>query len=78
MTAAAIGTTLRENNLKEMEGGVILESQVFAIPADTAKQAKCLLDISNEILEGLEAHLRAVGTCQRGEAVQRAHCKSSF
>lgn len=45
------GTTLRENNLKEIEGGVILESQVIAIPAYIAKQAKC-----NGILE---CYLRA-------------------
>ncbi|KAK4405027.1 ATP phosphoribosyltransferase 1, chloroplastic [Sesamum angolense] len=49
------GTTLRENNLKEIEGGIILESQKVTDPA------KGVLDITHEMLERLEAHLKAVG-----------------
>ena len=103
------GTTLRENNLKEIEGGIVLESQVsylgpcqasdFVVSRMPLKEglqatafvtvnfACCLyhifsynilqavlvasrkaliqrrgaLDITHEILERLEAHLRAVG-----------------
>ncbi|KAJ0078091.1 hypothetical protein Patl1_36800 [Pistacia atlantica] len=67
------GTTLRENNLKEIEGGVVLESQVSCLsslltsPAmryasrKSLIQRKGVLDTTHEILERLEAHLRAVG-----------------
>lgn len=97
------GTTLRENNLKEIEDGVLLESQVsysfsslrivqykyhpyyhcvhtFFIVYSSNYHLTCifwqgvliankkslihrkgLLDITHEILERLEAHLRAAG-----------------
>ncbi|PIA44052.1 hypothetical protein AQUCO_01800238v1 [Aquilegia coerulea] len=42
------GTTLRENNLKEIEGGIILESQAVLVA-------------SKKSLIQLEAHLRAAG-----------------
>ncbi|KAK6157024.1 hypothetical protein DH2020_011272 [Rehmannia glutinosa] len=56
------GTTLRENNLKEIEGGVILESQAVLVASRRSLiQRKGVLDITHEMLERFEAHLRAVG-----------------
>ncbi|KAL6328825.1 hypothetical protein AAG906_003842 [Vitis piasezkii] len=55
------GTTLRENNLKEIEGGVVLESQAVLVASRKSLiQRKGVLDTTHEILERLEAHLRAV------------------
>ncbi|CAL5407354.1 unnamed protein product [Camellia sinensis] len=56
------GTTSRENNLKEIEGGVILQSQAVLVASrKSLTQRKGVLDITHEILERLEAHLRAIG-----------------
>ncbi|CAI0387539.1 unnamed protein product [Linum tenue] len=56
------GTTLRENNLKEIEGGVVLESQAVLVASKKSLvHRKGLLDTTHEIIERLEAHLRAVG-----------------
>ncbi|XP_038877868.1 ATP phosphoribosyltransferase 2, chloroplastic-like [Benincasa hispida] len=56
------GTTLRENNLKEIEGGVVLESQAVLLASrKSLVQRKGALDTTHEILERLEAHLMAVG-----------------
>ncbi|XP_043695354.1 ATP phosphoribosyltransferase 2, chloroplastic-like [Telopea speciosissima] len=56
------GTTLRENNLKEIEGGVVLESQAVLVASKKSLiQRKGVLEITHEILERLEAHLRAAG-----------------
>ncbi|GMP55733.1 hypothetical protein CsSME_00020465 [Camellia sinensis var. sinensis] len=56
------GTTLRENNLKEIEGGVILQSQAVLVASrKSLTQRKGVLDITHEILERLEAHLRTIG-----------------
>ncbi|EOX97147.1 ATP phosphoribosyl transferase 2 isoform 3 [Theobroma cacao] len=56
------GTTLRENNLKEIEGGVVLESQAVLVASRKALiQRKGALDTTHEILERFEAHLRAIG-----------------
>ncbi|CAN4108155.1 unnamed protein product [Withania somnifera] len=56
------GTTLRENNLKEIEGGVIVQSQAVLVAGrKSLMQRKGVLDITHELLERLEAHLRAVG-----------------
>lgn len=56
------GTTLRENNLKEIEGGVVLESQAVLVASRRSLiQRKGVLDTTHEIIERLEAHLRAVG-----------------
>ncbi|CAL5379853.1 unnamed protein product [Camellia sinensis] len=56
------GTTLKENNLKEIEGGVILQSQAVLVASrKSLTQRKGVLDITHEILERLEAHLRAIG-----------------
>lgn len=54
------GTTLRENNLKQLEGGRILESQgVFVASRKALKANPTLLATVKEILERLEAHLTA-------------------
>ncbi|WMV12399.1 hypothetical protein MTR67_005784 [Solanum verrucosum] len=56
------GTTLRENNLKEIEGGVIVQSQAVLVAGrKSLMQRKGVLDITHEMLERLEAHLRAEG-----------------
>ncbi|PON83808.1 ATP phosphoribosyltransferase HisG [Trema orientale] len=56
------GTTLKENNLKEIEGGTVLESQAVLVASRRSLiQRKGVLDTTHEILERLEAHLRAVG-----------------
>lgn len=56
------GTTLRENNLKEIEDGVIVESQAVLVAGrKSLMQRKGVLDITHEMLERLEAHLRAAG-----------------
>jgi ATP phosphoribosyltransferase len=54
------GTTLRENNLKEIEGGVVLESQATLVASRRSlHKRKGVLEITHELLERLEAHLRA-------------------
>lgn len=56
------GTTLRENNLKEIDGGIVLESQAVLVASRKSLiQRGGVLDTTHEILERLEAHLRAVG-----------------
>ncbi|GAB4848133.1 ATP phosphoribosyltransferase 2, chloroplastic [Ancistrocladus abbreviatus] len=56
------GTTLRENNLKEIEGGVVLRSQAVLVASrKSLTHRKGVLDITHEMLERLEAHLRAAG-----------------
>ncbi|GKV24388.1 hypothetical protein SLEP1_g34003 [Rubroshorea leprosula] len=56
------GTTLRENNLKEIEGGFVLESQAVLVASRKSLiQQKGALDTTHEVLERLEAYLRAVG-----------------
>ena len=55
------GVTLRENNLKEIEGGKVLESQGVLVANRNAllKDGGKLLDIVHELIERLEAHLKA-------------------
>jgi ATP phosphoribosyltransferase len=54
------GTTLRENNLKEIEGGVVVESQATLVASrKSLHKRKGVLEITHELLERLEAHLRA-------------------
>ena len=56
------GTTLRENNLKQIEGGRVLESQGVLVASRTALLNRPgTLEIIHELLERLEAHLRAEG-----------------
>ncbi|XP_026666235.1 ATP phosphoribosyltransferase, chloroplastic-like isoform X6 [Phoenix dactylifera] len=56
------GMTLRENDLKEIEGGVVLASQaVFVASKRSLNTREGVLEITHEILERLEAHLRATG-----------------
>ncbi|TVU10026.1 hypothetical protein EJB05_43530, partial [Eragrostis curvula] len=54
------GTTLRENNLKEIEGGVVLESQATLVASRRSlHKREGVLEVTHELLERLEAHLRA-------------------
>nr|XP_029123037.1 ATP phosphoribosyltransferase 2, chloroplastic isoform X3 [Elaeis guineensis] len=56
------GMTLRENDLKEIEGGVVLESQAVLVASRRSLNTRQdVLEITHEILERLEAHLRATG-----------------
>jgi ATP phosphoribosyltransferase len=54
------GTTLRENNLKEISGGSVLSSQgVFVANKRALLERKEVLDTVHELLERFEAHLTA-------------------
>jgi ATP phosphoribosyltransferase len=54
------GVTLRENRLKEIEGGQLFDSQAVFIGNRTALlERPGVLDITHEIIERTEAHLRA-------------------
>ena len=55
------GVTLRENNLKEIEGGKVLESEGVLVANRNAllRDGGRLLDIVHELIERLEAHLKA-------------------
>ncbi|KAG0608585.1 hypothetical protein M758_8G116900 [Ceratodon purpureus] len=56
------GTTLRENNLKEIDGGAVLSSQgVFVANKKALLERKEVLDVAHEMLERFEAHLTASG-----------------
>ncbi len=59
------GVTLRENRLKQIEGGRMLDSQAVFIGNRTAlTQRPDVLTIARDMLERFEAHLRAVGQHQ--------------
>lgn len=54
------GTTLRENNLKQIEGGHIIDSQGVLVASRKAlKTHPGLMQVVKELLERLEAHLTA-------------------
>ncbi|KAG6556845.1 hypothetical protein Mapa_001792 [Marchantia paleacea] len=56
------GTTLRENNLKELEGGKVISSQgVFVGSKKALMNRPGVLESAHELLERFEAHLRARG-----------------
>ncbi|KAL6844727.1 hypothetical protein ACP4OV_025386 [Aristida adscensionis] len=56
------GTTLRENNLKEIKDGVVLESQATLVASrKSLHKRNGVLEITHELLERLEAHLAATG-----------------
>lgn len=55
------GVTLRENRLKEIEGGRLLDSQmVFIGNRQALRERPAALNIAYELLERIEAHLRAM------------------
>lgn len=54
------GTTLRDNHLRELEGGAILHSQAILIANRQAlQQRREVLELARQLLEYTEAHLRA-------------------
>ncbi|BDA42120.1 ATP phosphoribosyltransferase [Coccomyxa sp. Obi] len=54
------GVTLRENNLKEIEGGRIIDSQGVLVANKRAlREQPGLLTVVHELIERLEAHLKA-------------------
>jgi hypothetical protein len=63
------GVTLRENNLKELEGARIMDSQGVLVGNRAALLARPeLLAIVHELIERFEAHLTA-GTCVRRQGL---------
>lgn len=55
------GVTLRENRLKQIEGGQLLQSQMIFIGNRTALTRRPeVLAVARQMLERIEAHLRAV------------------
>lgn len=70
------GTTLRENRLRPLEDGTIVRSQAVFIGNRAALAARAdLLDTTRQVLEFIEAHLRAKGQYMifanvRGESVE--------
>lgn len=55
------GTTLRENNLKEIAGGAVLTSQgVFVANKKALLERQEVLDVAREMLERFDAHLTAL------------------
>lgn len=56
------GTTLRENRLRPIEGGTILDSQAILIGSrEVLKTRPDVLAVTRQILEFIDAHLRARG-----------------
>lgn len=56
------GTALRENNLKEIEGGLVLESQGVLVANKKALiHRRDVLETVHEMLERIEARLKALG-----------------
>lgn len=56
------GVTLRENNLKEIDGGKVLESQGILVGnRKSLIERPGLLEITQELIERFEAHLTAEG-----------------
>lgn len=54
------GVTLRENNLKELDGGLIMQSQGCLVANKRALQDReGLLEVVHELIERFEAHLKA-------------------
>jgi ATP phosphoribosyltransferase len=59
-TQVSTGVTLRENNLKELEGARIMDSQGVLVGNRAALLARPeLLAIVHELIERFEAHLTA-------------------
>ena len=60
------GVTLRENNLKEIEGGKILESQgVLVANRRALKRDARLLKVVHELIERFEVRLRIFSCIRR-------------
>ena len=54
------GTTLKENNLKELKGGRVLDSQgVLVMSRRAVEERGGILPMVKELLERIEAHLFA-------------------
>jgi ATP phosphoribosyltransferase len=73
--------TLKENNLREIEGGRILESQgvLVANKRSLLERPAQLLPVLHELLERLDAHLKAEqfysGWCHIGVMLCCACCR---
>ena len=58
------GTTLRDNHLRRLDDGLMLRSQACLIAnCHTLQQRPRVLAIARQLLEYIEAHLRAKGSC---------------
>jgi ATP phosphoribosyltransferase len=59
------GTTLRDNHLRPLDDGLILESEACLIANKNALQERAnVLDVARTLLEFIEAHLRAQNSFQ--------------
>lgn len=72
--------TLRENNLKELSGGLIMESQGALVANKRALQDReGLLEVVHELIERFEAHLKAgkffqIQANMRGDSADEVGC----
>ncbi|CAI5472489.1 unnamed protein product [Closterium sp. Yama58-4] len=65
------GTTLKENNLKELKGADVLNSQgVFVVSRRALEEREGLLGMTKEMLERIEAHL-----CARDQYIVTANMR---
>ncbi|CAI5996702.1 unnamed protein product [Closterium sp. NIES-65] len=65
------GTTLKENNLKELKGADVLKSQgVFVVSRRALEEREGLLGMTKEMLERIEAHL-----CARDQYIVTANMR---
>ena len=63
-TQVSTGVTLRENNLKQLEGGKVLDSQgVLVANRRALKERKGLLEIAHELIERFEVGLDCKPVC---------------
>ena len=78
------GVTLRENNLKELEGGLIMRSQGALVANRRAlKDRQGLLEVVHELIERFEAHLKAgkfysVLANMRGDSAAEVHSQHTL
>lgn len=57
------GTTLRDNHLRQLDDGSILQSEACLIANRQALRSRAgVLDVARQLLEYIEAHLRAAGS----------------
>ena len=70
------GTTLRDNHLRQLEDGTIVESQAILIAnRDALRRRPAVLEVARQLIEYVEAHLRAqdcflVFANMRGDSAQ--------
>ena len=69
------GVTLRENNLKELKGGKVMDSQgVLVANRRALKERAGLLEIAHELIERFEVGLMSEATCHTYPGMALAAC----